>query len=231
MATVLGLTADDWTAAAAVGTLLVALAASLVALGQLGESRRLRAEQAQPYVVVYLAASAASSVFYDLVVKNFGLTVARDVQIRISPHPLGAALGDESEGLHVPDFPVLVPGQEWRTFWDSTLARHDSGLPDLYRVAVSFAGAQRKDRFELTFEIDWAVVRRGYIEEYGIHDAAKALREMQKTLSAWKEGAGKGMAVFVRDGDARDKRTAKFLKRRRKAAEKPPPGKRKELDR
>jgi hypothetical protein len=73
----------------------------------------------------------------DLVIKNFGKTVARNVRATISP-PAQRAAGDGSDpDLAIPDaIPVLVPGQEWRTFWDMTHARYRSELPALHRATV-----------------------------------------------------------------------------------------------
>ena len=73
-------TAAEWSALAGWSTAVVALIAGGVAVGQLGEARQLRLEQAQPYVVAYMEPSAASTYFMDLVVRNFGTTAARSAK-------------------------------------------------------------------------------------------------------------------------------------------------------
>jgi hypothetical protein len=128
-------TAEEWSALAAWGTATVALIAGGVAVGQLGEARRLREEQAQPYVVAYMEPSVAGAYFMDLVVRNFGTTAAHDVRLRIDPAPRRAA-GTRGDVWPPDSIPVLVPGQEWRTLWDCG-ARVDSGLPDHHEAAIS----------------------------------------------------------------------------------------------
>jgi hypothetical protein len=139
-------TADEWSALAGWATAAVALIAGGVAVGQLGEARRLRLEQAQPYVVVFMEASAAGSWYVDLVIRNFGTTATHDVRLEIEPAPHRHA--GRSGVVWLPEsIPVLVPGQEWRTFWD-TGQRMDPSRPKT-------AHCERADRrlFVLASEI------------------------------------------------------------------------------
>jgi hypothetical protein len=78
--------AEAWAASAAWVTAGVAVAAGVIALSQLGEARRLRLEQAQPYVVVFMADTDRPK-YVDLVIRNFGLTAATDVRVEIDPAP------------------------------------------------------------------------------------------------------------------------------------------------
>ena len=70
LASLLGLPAEDWSAIAAVLTAGVALIAGGIAVFQLAEARRLRLEQAQPYVVLYAETARLGSKSLDVVVKN-----------------------------------------------------------------------------------------------------------------------------------------------------------------
>src|SRR5207248_1820045 len=88
---------------------------------QLGEAQRLRREQAQPYVAAFIDETGTGIHQYDLVVKNFGTTAATDVRVKITPPPRSANLrnSDVEHWLKVPEaIPVLVPGQQWATYWD-----------------------------------------------------------------------------------------------------------------
>lgn len=222
MLSLVGLAAEDWSAIAAMGTMLVAIAAGILALGQLREARKLRAEQTQPYVVAYLAQSEASPVVYDLAIKNFGQTVARDVTVTITPEAKRASHPEER--VEVPALSILVPGQEWRTLWDTTIARYESGLPDEYVASVTFSDSHGKERFAFSFDLDWKIVRRGYAEVYGVHDIAKTLRDVQKTLKEWHRAGDSGLTVMVRDGDASDaRRLARHEERRARESEPPVP--------
>jgi hypothetical protein len=195
-------------------------------LVQVREARRLREEQAQPYVVAYLDPSAGGAWVIDLVIKNLGSTAATDVSVVMEPPPQRAIDSDrDGEGLSIPEsISLLIPGQEWRTLWDTTFKRHDSGLPQKYTTTVAFKDSRDREKFKFKFVLDWGtVMNRELVTTYGLHDAAKALREMNKTVKNWSEGAGKGIAVVARDGDAKDQRTREFFEERRREREQQPP--------
>jgi hypothetical protein len=225
LASVLGLPAEDWSAIAACSAVVLALVAGVIALIQVLQARRLRKEQAQPYVVAYLAPSAAASWAIDLVIKNLGATAATDVRVVLDPAAVRAIDGETGDGLALPEvIPLLVPGQEWRSLWDTINKRHGSGLPDEYKTTVSFTDAHGRDPQKFKFVLDWdTVMRRDVVTTYGLHDAAEALRDINKIVKQWSEGAGKGLAVFARDGDARDQRTREYLDKRRQQREQKPP--------
>jgi hypothetical protein len=196
--------AEEWAAAAEWLTAGVAVAAGVIAVRQLAEARKLRIEQAQPYVAVFMELSRPNAKFIDLVVRNFGATAAVDVEISLDPTPT-QAVTDGAE-LWLPDrLPVLVPGQEWRTMWDGTIRRHEAGLPDAYTATTRYKDLQGRPS-TFTYELRWEpYFRRGSLVTYGEHDAANALREIRKLMKRWTEGQ-RGLAVFTRDGDARDER-------------------------
>jgi hypothetical protein len=209
--------AGGWAALAAWITAAVAGAAGYVALGQLDEARasrreqaRLRREQAQPYVVASIEASEASSVLIKLVVRNFGATAAHDVRLDVTPTPTrGIDKGEQPEYLWLPQrFPVLVPGQEWRTLWDSGIARADTELPDHHTAVITYSDSQG-ERYTTEAVLDWRMVKdREAVVIYGAHHAGQALREISKTLGKWNDHATGGLSVYTRDGDARDQRAA-----------------------
>ncbi len=54
--------------------------------------------------------------------------------------------------------------------------------------------------------LDWSAYKgRQWVTVYSMHDAAKALREIQRTLRKWQESVHGGLAMYVRDGDAKDR--------------------------
>jgi hypothetical protein len=199
--------ASAWSALAAWVTAGVAVTAGAVAWSQLREARRLRLEQAQPYVVAYMEASEADPSFIDLVLRNFGTTAAINVKMIIDPAPRRSTQGaGEPEEVWVPDtIPVLVPGQEWRTFWDYSRDRLTTDLPKAHSVTVRFVDT-RGEEHSSSATLDWGAFEgRHWVTVYGVHHAAKALRELEKTMKSMRESARGGVAVYVRDGDARDK--------------------------
>lgn len=204
----LHLPADDWSAIASWLTAATALTAGGVAYFQLGEARRLRREQAQPYVVVYLEDTPGGKNLVDLVVENFGATAAYNVIVTIAPTPERSNFEGEYREVKVPDFPVLVPRQRWRNLWDAGPSRADSGLPDRHTARVTAKDSQGKQLATLEYVLDWSTRRdRMSMTTYGEDDVAKALIEISEAVQRWGEGhAARGLAVTVRNGDAKDDR-------------------------
>lgn len=212
--------ADVVLAGAAVCTLVVAVTAVFFARGQLKEARTLRREQAQPYVTVSMERSAASSDLIDLVIKNLGTTAAFDVDLVSEPVMTRGADGDRSDVWPGAKIPTLVPGQEWRTFWDTTyrrLGQEAQHLANRHQVTVEFNDS-RGDSYQFASVLDWDVLRgRQSITERGVHDAAEALRAINKEMEKWTEGSRDGLKVVTRDGEAKDARRAAHYQRMRAA--------------
>lgn len=194
--TFLELNPDEWAAVASVFTALVALAAVLIAARQLRLAQNLRREQAQPYVVVSIEQAGRSDTGRDLVVRNLGQTAAFDVTLTPDPAPLLQSFDDGDRTLKLPVLSTLVPGQEWRTFWDSTHLRIESDVPQTYEIRVDFRDA-RKKLPPLTYTLDWAAeFDRGYIVQ---KDAAASLEKIEKHMSQWRTAGRRGITVDVRE--------------------------------
>ena len=177
--------AETWTAIAAWATVGAAVTAGGIAFGQLREAQRLRHEEAQPYVAVYMEGlDEVDRRFVDLVIKNFGNTAAFNVKVDFDPKPQRAT-EDEWADVAVPDLiPVLVPGQDWRTHWDFGPRRAGSNLPDRHTATVEFENS-RDDSFSYEYVLDFSIYQsRMQVTKYGIHHAAKALQELQETIKS-----------------------------------------------
>lgn len=216
LATLLGLNSGDWTALAAWSAVIAAGIAGLIARGQLHEAQRLREKQSQPYVVIYAEESAAGDWVVEIVVRNFGATAATDVTIVVDP-PLLRAVQEGSEPVVMPAvIPTLAPGQEWRAFWDTTVARHKTGLPSRHEATVRF-GDDAGQQFTSGAILDWVTTaQRDSVTVHGLHSVATALRDIRDQVKRWQETprGGGGLAVYVRDGDARDERSRQEWERR-----------------
>lgn len=209
-------TIADWVGAiAAALTFVIAGIALLYARSQVAEARAgrrlaqdLEVERAQPYVVAYSEPSGATPVIIDIVVKNYGATAATDVRISLDPWPMRSADG-EHEQVTIPEvIPVLAPGQEWRTMWDSGMTRRESGLPDRHEGKVTFRGIKNVAR-ESDVVLDWTIYKtRRWVEVRGIHDAAVALRDIRAIMKGWNESVHGALSVYVRDGAEKDRKTA-----------------------
>ncbi|WP_291382621.1 hypothetical protein [Demequina sp.] len=226
-------TIADWIAAAAGAiTAVIAIGAAVFAWRQVQEvrsarkqARELDTKRSQPYVVVSAEPSAVTPLIIDLVVKNYGLTAAYGVTFQIDPWPSRTGnAGAAAEDVQLPhEIAVLAPGQEWRTFWDHSPDRKDAGLPDRHVGTVNYLGIN-DEPISQPVVLDWSVFKsRIWTERRGMHDAATALREMNTTMKKWSESAEGALAVYTRDGVARDERVAtqhaELLARLKKRAE------------
>jgi hypothetical protein len=119
--------------------------------------------------------------------------------------------------------PVLVPGQEWRTVFDTTHHRgRADDLPRRYDAHASFKDARGKDSFSFDYVLDWGLMLdRASVVEYGLHDLAKAARELEKHAAAWgRRGGSGGLRIHVRQeggeqGGALRRRAAAAVQRMR----------------
>jgi hypothetical protein len=91
------------------------------------QAQRTRDEMAQPNVVMYPEPNPTDWQILEVVIKNFGDTPAYSIVPSIEP-PLQTLPNNPSNGelyeIPIPPLiPILAPGQEWRTFWDSAVER------------------------------------------------------------------------------------------------------------
>ena len=214
------ISSSGWTALAACVTAAVAIVAAIIGRRQLSEARQLREQQAQPQVVAFLDGSDSDPLQVDLVIKNFGLTTATDVRVTFGQALESANLAQHG-GLKIiatPDvIPTLVPGQEWRTYWDFTQARAKAKLPTRYGATVNFKDSTGAKSFASDFDLDWQpLIDRGVINVYRMHHAADALRDIRQILKD-SQASGGGIDVYSRDGDARDRRERELFEQHQRA--------------
>jgi hypothetical protein len=180
------------TAIATGATALVAVAAAIFALRQLSDARKVRIDEARPYIVVDFEDSPATPVIIDFVIKNLGRTAAYDVEMVWDPKPVESLAGRDDEFANVRMFrePILMiaPGRELRIFFDSRMERTpDKGLPSLYTLTVRYAASKDLGKLSFTeeFKLDLDSREGGtYVEALGIHHAAKALQDLTKAFKS-----------------------------------------------
>ncbi|MGW9269060.1 hypothetical protein [Microbacterium sp. NPDC055599] len=209
-----GPSVTDWISAiATLLTAFIAIGALFYAAGQIKEAKAARllasdleVKRAQPYVVLYTEQSAATNLAIDLVIKNFGPTAATDVRVVLDPWPERAGRSDDGARVGIPTFPVLAPGQEWRTSWVWTPDRERSELPARHEGFVTFLGIDDEE-FTSPVVLDLGIyTHREWIEVRGIHDAAQALRDIRDNQKKWTEDLHGSLSVVTRDGAAKDER-------------------------
>lgn len=197
----------DWiSAGSTAATLVIATIAAGIALFQLIQARRLELDKSQPYVMTTMEESVSPE-FIDLVIRNYGQTAAFDVRVEISPKPKRTQA--DAEEVRLPEvIPVMAPGQEWRTHWDSARNRYSSDLPDRHQAVITYSGdkAVYKQSMASTAVLDWSIYKsRVRMVKYGVHDLTKAVRGLRKNQEKWTEDA-QGMSVWLRSGADKDER-------------------------
>ena len=204
---------EQYSAFGTMATAVVAVVAAAFAYLQVRHSRQLREDQARPFVVVDFEVPSHSSHLVYLVIENMGQTLARNVKVTFSPdlesasHVLeGYPLAEST--LLKNGIPSLPPGRRITALFDHAVDRFNADLPMSYEATVMCEDAHGKAQDPLKYTLDlsflYGLLRT---EERGMHDAAKALMAIEKTIKQWGEGAAaRGLTVYVRDGDERDKR-------------------------
>lgn len=139
------LTRDNVTLIIAVAALIV----SAVAVGythvQLRLAKQVRREQAEPYVIVDIAPRSPASSMICLSVTNSGPTMARDVQLHVSP-PLRSSFGTEYEqalaSVIARKIKSIPPGRTIIYNLDMAFNVLDParGLPHIYTFRVEASG-------------------------------------------------------------------------------------------
>ncbi|SFU16323.1 hypothetical protein [Arthrobacter sp. ov118] len=198
----------DWiSAVSTAATLVIAAIAAAIALFQLIQAKKLELDKSQPYVVMTMQESISPQ-FIDLVIKNYGQTAAYDVRVLLNPAPTRSQ--DGAEVVHLPEvIPVMAPGQEWRTHWDSASDRYSSTLPDRHEGTITYFGEKDIYKKQISSKaiLDWSIYKsRLRMVEYGVHDLAKAVQGIRKNQEKWTENAGGSLSVYTRSGEAKDER-------------------------
>jgi hypothetical protein len=199
------MTPAQWQAVGSMGTMVVAIVAAAFAFFQVREARRSREERSRPYVAAFLE---MEGFMIDLVVKNFGETVARNVTLTPDrPMTRGGDKGNEQwSNLEVfKSLPVMVPGQEWRTVFDVGRDRDGKGLDEPYEVTMAYQDSRGRALPAERFSLDWTVNRSAiYMSKKGINELAQSVEKMAKRMDQWTEGFS-GLRVISRSGDERDR--------------------------
>ncbi|MGK5114750.1 hypothetical protein [Geodermatophilus sp. CPCC 205506] len=202
-------TAEQWQAIGSVGTLAIATLAAAVAGVQAREARQLRIAQSMPEIVVDFE---TQSVLVEIAISNTGQTTASDVKVAFDP-PLESTLIESgrtkmlTSKLLTEGIETMPPGKKYRLMFEHAPDRYKrDDLPRTYTATATYRDTRNK-RHAATYVLDFDTYY-GYnqVTLYDIHDAAKALKEMQSLMKKWAEFGQGGLRVFSRDGDAKDRR-------------------------
>jgi hypothetical protein len=182
--------ASGWSAAAAWLALIVGAVAARLVWRQVAEARRLRVEQAQPYVMIDFEPDPGTPFVMLLVIANVGATAAFDVQFKFEP-PLATSLDDTERPLRetallTRGIPTLPPGRRVQTVFDFMINRNSRKealrLPDTFTATISFldsSGKLHQHQYLLDLGFYWDLELSG---SKNIHHVAVGLEELSKVL-------------------------------------------------
>jgi hypothetical protein len=177
-------TSSDWAGL----TFVVFVVVALVALRQVKEARRLREEQARPFVIIDFDAWGT---IIELTIKNVGKTLARDVRFDFAPTLTTTRDATSGRGkvmdlnLFKNGIPSLAPSKEIKLFFDQFPARIEAGLPLTYEVQISYRDGSDKRYSEPTVLDLSMYIGTGGITRHNIHDVHKRLEELVKEVKKW----------------------------------------------
>jgi hypothetical protein len=199
MGTVMAKT-TDWaavTAWAAWATVAVYVVLGIFAWIQVLQARRLREEQARPFVIV----DFEPGFLVYLTVENIGRTMARDVTIRFDK-PLESTLSgpreiDESPLLRRP-IPTLPPGRKIRVLFDQYAARLEAELPLTYDVSLRYKGPFGTKEWEHPYRLDLGIYLGSQEPPKGLPELVSEVERIRKELEKWREGS-RGLRVETVD--------------------------------
>lgn len=169
------------------------------------EARQLREDQTRPFVVIDLDGLRAT--YFDLVIKNIGATMARDVRFKFDPPAESAYSGVDLNGLKMfsEGISTLPPGKELRTLFDLAPGRYEAKLPDVYEVTVSYLGQSGGTRYEEKIDLDFGLYwNRRSITRRDAHDIHKELKAISKEMAKWTATHGGGL-LSITPADVRDR--------------------------
>ena len=201
-----GLDTATWTALAAWTTVGIYIFLGVFAWRQVREARRLREEQARPFVVVDFEVGLSIV----LTIENLGRTLARDVTIRFDePIEMSGFLEsatpydvNEVRLLREP-LPVLPPGKKIRVLFDSG-RRLEMGLPLAFGVTVSYRGPFGRKRFEDRYTLDLGMYAKTLLPPKGVPELVAEVAVLRQEIQRWR-GTGRGPVVRTIDERKRDR--------------------------
>lgn len=235
----LGLPYDRWSAvgdAATAGTFAVAVLAAVVAGVQLRLTRQVRLDQTRPYVMASFEPGITWFNSVDLLVQNIGAGPAHDVKITVDP-PLARADDSDPKLTTARYFnervPLMPPRYELRTYFDSMTERHGKDLPERFTFILTYHDGHGHE-FEESIVQDLGIMNDLlFTEVYGVHHAAKALRDLTKAVEKMPFTKNKPLDVTVEDRRVRSERVRteqaqrrahleELARKRQEAVQRPP---------
>lgn len=191
---------SEWQAVAAFVAVFVG---GPIALMQANEARRLRLEQARPYVIVDFE---FRNIMICLKVQNIGKTMARDVRIKFD-QPL-TSTWPEAAALHArllrEPIPMLAPGRSITLVFDSFPDRHErqDEFPMGYAVTIEYEDDLGKPFTDPPYPLDLGAYADALIDQKGLPDLVGEITKLRQEIGKWTEIGSRGVRVNAIDRKA-----------------------------
>jgi hypothetical protein len=172
------------------------VATAVIAIVALGSTARDSRERSRPMIFAMFREAEHSDSSFELVVKNFGLSAARDLEVKFDP-----PLSKENREDELTDFvakrydnpiPLLPPGSELTNTWWGGGVGPGSGnelvnrlsTPDEVVVKVSYKGNRvRRYRDEFSLSADTIKLRTYTVSSTSMPGRMKTIAESMKTIA------------------------------------------------
>lgn len=180
-----------WVSAwAAVGTLVVLVVSAVYGIRQFGEAKKLRREQARPFVVPSIGIE--QQMLFMFVIENVGKTPAYDVAVAFDPQPQSEMKDLEAVAILKKPVPTMPPGQKFRAFWESSLTVFDEKKPYqhplTYNVGVTYKDSTGRKYGPEAYVLDFHVYEGQAIGPKGVSELVNAVEELTKEHKKWTDG-------------------------------------------
>lgn len=199
-----GFSSEQYTAAATWASVLVLLGSLVFAWRQVGEARRLREEQARPWVVVRFD----PGFIFGIVVENIGKTVAKDVKVGFDPHlesTWNRPWGWEESSLLEAGIPMLPPGDALRFDFDTYTDRLESDLAMQYSVTVTYLDTVGRPLPADKYRLDLKLYEGMTLPPKAFPDLVQEVEKLRKEIAKWTDGV-RGLEVHQVDRDKSERR-------------------------
>lgn len=177
----------------------MASAANKSAIASVETLKEMRANRS-PFVVVCFELEAVGP-FIDLVVRNTGRGLAKELKLDFAPNLENSRM-HEKQGISFVNkiIPLLTPGAELRTFFESWYSLSDSvSFPTQYKVSISYLDQEgqsysREDSLDLSIFMGMTRI--------GKKDLGDVVREFEKLVAVAKkmEGSIEGIQSQISRG-------------------------------
>ena len=196
---------DVWNNAEKIGNLanvivaVVALAAFFITLREYFGRKKQYKEENKPYIIVELVRIGSS--LLDINIENIGKSAAKNIRITFDPN-----VEISSTGLKINDLKImnnmkfLPPSRKISFFFGSYLQQGSRSIKKEFQVTATYTDLEG-DKYESEFTIDPRDFEgTSTIDRKDIHNVAKSLESINKTLNGLHDSSKRLTKTFVEEG-------------------------------